>query len=45
MLTRLEALGPAVRVNGSESGDRSTPIVVPPLKISGFTFTSVSEAV
>lgn len=45
MLTRLEALGPAVRVNASESGDRSNPIVVPPLKVRGFTFTSVSEAV
>lgn len=45
MLDRLEAIGPAVRVNASESGDRSGAIVVPPLKIRGFTFTSLSEAV
>jgi hypothetical protein len=45
MLSRLEALGPAVRVNASESGDRGSAIVVPPLKVRGFTFTSLSEAV
>lgn len=45
MLTRLEALGPAVRVSAEESGGRGEPIIVPPLKIRNFTFTSVSEAV
>lgn len=45
MLSRLEALGPAVRVSAEEAGGRGEAIIVPPLKIRNFTFTSVSEAV
>ncbi len=45
MLSRLEEVGRAERVNASESGGRTGAVVVPPLKIRDFTFTSVSEAV
>jgi predicted Zn-dependent protease len=42
MLNNLEALGPAVRVAGTEAGG---VVVMPPLKVKEFTFTSLSDAV
>ena len=42
MLNNLEALGPAVRVAGTESGG---VVVMPPLKVKSFNFTSLSDAV
>ena len=45
MLNNVEMVGPAVRVNASGSGDLGANVVVPPLKVRDFTFTSVSDAV
>lgn len=45
MLSHLEAMGRPVRVSPSESSDLSSAVVVPPIKVSEFTFTSVSDAV
>ena len=42
MLDRLESVGPAVRVAGTES---EGVVVVPPLKVRDFNFTSLSDAV
>lgn len=42
MLNNLEALGPAVRLAGTEAGGA---VVVPPIKVKDFTFTSLSDAV
>ena len=42
MLDRLVAVGPAVRVAGTESGG---VVVVPPLEVRDFNFTSLSDAV
>ena len=42
MLNNLEAIGPAVRVAGTEAGG---PVVMPPIKARDFTFTSLSDAV
>jgi predicted Zn-dependent protease len=45
MLNNLEALGRAERVAASESGGVGASVVVPPLLVREFTFTSISEAV
>jgi predicted Zn-dependent protease len=45
VLSRIEAIGQPQRVLGSESGEVSAAIVVPPLEVREFNFTSVSEAV
>lgn len=45
MLNNIEALGAPVRVSASESGGPGTAVVVPPLKVRDFTFTSLSDAV
>jgi predicted Zn-dependent protease len=46
MLNHLVAVGRPERVSSSESGDVGGPaVVVPPLVVRDFTFTSVSEAV
>ena len=45
MLNNLEAMGAPVRVNASESGSGGIAIVVPPIKVRDFTFTSLSDAV
>ncbi|HKG96056.1 MAG TPA: TldD/PmbA family protein [Gemmatimonadaceae bacterium] len=45
MLNNLEAMGRPVRVSASEDGSPGLPIVVPPLKVRDFTFTSLSDAV
>lgn len=42
MLNNLEALGPAVRLAGTEAGGA---VVVPPIKVKDFNFTSLSDAV
>ena len=42
LLNNLEAIGPAVRVAGTESGG---PIVMPAIKAKDFNFTSLSDAV
>lgn len=42
MLNNLEAIGPAVRLAGTEAGGA---VVVPPLKVKDFNFTSLSDAV
>ena len=42
MLNNLEAIGPAVRLAGTERGG---PVVVPPIKVKDFNFTSLSDAV
>jgi predicted Zn-dependent protease len=46
MLNNLVAVGKPERVSSSESGDVGGPaVVVPPLVVKDFSFTSVSEAV
>ena len=45
MLNNLEAMGRAERVAASESGGVGGSVVVPPLLVREFTFTSISEAV
>lgn len=42
MLNNLEAIGPAVRLAGTEAGGA---VVVPPIKVKDFNFTSLSDAV
>ncbi len=42
MLNNVEAIGPAVRIAGTEQGG---PVVVPALKVRDFNFTSLSDAV
>ena len=42
MLNNLEALGPAERLAGTESGG---DVVMPAIKVRDFNFTSLSEAV
>jgi predicted Zn-dependent protease len=45
MLNNLEALGMPVRVSASEDGGPGQAIMVPPLKVRDFNFTSLSDAV
>jgi predicted Zn-dependent protease len=45
MLNDVEMMGAPVRVSPSESSEVSPAVVVPPLKVRRFTFTSVSDAV
>jgi predicted Zn-dependent protease len=45
MLNNLEAIGRPQRVAASESGGVGASVVVPPLLVREFTFTSISEAV
>ena len=42
MLNNLEAIGPAVRIAGTESGGT---VVMPTIKVRDFNFTSSSDAV
>jgi predicted Zn-dependent protease len=42
LLNNLEAIGPAVRLGGTESGGA---VVMPPIKAKDFNFTSLSDAV
>jgi predicted Zn-dependent protease len=43
MLNKVQALGPAVRAYGEDGA--GVPIAVPPLLVSEFTLSSVSDAV
>jgi predicted Zn-dependent protease len=45
ILNNIEMMGRPQRVLSSESGDVGPSVVVPPLKVRGFNFTSVSDAV
>jgi predicted Zn-dependent protease len=45
MLNNLEAMGEPVRVSASEAGGPGLAIVVPPIKVRDFNFTSLSDAV
>jgi predicted Zn-dependent protease len=45
MLNNVEMMGQSVRVSPSESSDLASAVVVPPLKVRDFTFTSTSDAV
>jgi predicted Zn-dependent protease len=45
MLNNLEAMGQPVRVSASEGGGPGMAIVVPPIKVRDFNFTSLSDAV
>ena len=42
LLNNIEAIGPAVRIGGTEQGG---PIVMPAIKAKDFNFTSLSDAV
>ncbi|MFL5570306.1 MAG: metallopeptidase TldD-related protein, partial [Gemmatimonadaceae bacterium] len=42
LLANLEALGPAVRLGGTEQGG---PVIMPAIKAKDFNFTSLSDAV
>jgi predicted Zn-dependent protease len=45
MLNNLKAMGRPVRVSASEDGSPSLAVMVPPIKVRDFTFTSLSDAV
>ncbi|MGH7458750.1 MAG: metallopeptidase TldD-related protein, partial [Longimicrobiaceae bacterium] len=45
MLNNIEMMGRPVRISASESGGAGPAVVVPPLKVRDFTFTSLSDAV
>ncbi len=45
MLNNLEAMGVPERVSASEGGDPGQAIMVPPIKVRDFSFTSLSDAV
>jgi predicted Zn-dependent protease len=45
MLNNLESMGRPVRVSASEAGGPGLAIVVPPIKVRDFSFTSLSDAV
>jgi predicted Zn-dependent protease len=45
MRNNVESMGAPERVSASESGGPGTAIIVPPLKIREFTFTSSSDAI
>lgn len=44
-LNNLEALGPVVRINSSESASTGGAVFMPPIKVRDFNFTSLSDAV
>lgn len=45
MLNNLEAMGVPERVSASEGGEPGQAVVVPPIKVRDFNFTSLSDAV
>ena len=45
MLNNLEAMGVPERVSASEGGDPGQAIMVPPIKVHDFNFTSLSDAI
>jgi predicted Zn-dependent protease len=45
MLNNVEAMGAPVRVSSSEDSSPGAAIIMPPIKVHDFTFTSLSDAV
>ncbi|MCY7378189.1 MAG: TldD/PmbA family protein [Gemmatimonadaceae bacterium] len=45
MLNNVEALGTPVRVSASEDGGPGQAVMVPPMKVRDFNFTSLSDAI
>lgn len=45
LLANVEMVGRATRVAAEESGSTGTPVVMPALKVRGFTLSSVSDAI
>jgi predicted Zn-dependent protease len=45
MLNNIDAMGVPARVSASEAGGAGMAIVVPPIKVREFTFTSMSDAI
>ena len=45
MLNNIEMMGEPVRISSSESSGLTNSVVVPPLKVRDFTFTSLSDAI
>ncbi len=45
MLNNIEAMGTPVRVSASEDSSPGNAIIMPPLKLRDFTFTSLSDAI
>ena len=45
MLNNIEMMGEPVRISASESSGLTNAVVVPPLKVRDFTFTSLSDAI
>ncbi|MBW3535947.1 MAG: TldD/PmbA family protein [Gemmatimonadetes bacterium] len=45
MLNNIEMMGEPVRISAGESSGLTNTVVVPPLKVRDFTFTSVSDAI
>jgi hypothetical protein len=45
LLNNIEMMGRPERVLPSEAGSPSSTVIVPPLKVRAFNFTSVSDAV
>ena len=45
MLNNLEAMGRPMRVSASEAGGPGLAIIVPPIKVRDFNFTSLSDAI
>jgi hypothetical protein len=44
-LHNIEMMGRPERIRASEAGDVGPAVIVPPLEVRGFNFTSVSDAV
>ena len=45
MLNNIEMMGEPVRISSGESSGLTNAVVVPPLKVRDFTFTSLSDAI
>ena len=45
MLNNIEMMGAPVRISSGESAGLTPAVVVPPLKVRDFTFTSISDAI
>jgi predicted Zn-dependent protease len=45
MLNNIEMMGEPVRISSGESSGLTNAVVVPPLKVRDFTFTSISDAI
>ena len=45
MLNNIEMMGEPVRISAGESSGLTNSVIVPPLKVRDFTFTSISDAI